>query len=506
MPNISVFQFGSSFSWTHFSITVLGSVFLCLVSLAVYNVYLHPLAKFPGPRLWTASSIPYFRALLSGNFATTINDIHARYGPVVRVAPDELSYIDEEAWRAIYGYHSGGCFPKSLKWFQPRGNGEVGIFAASAKDHGRFRRAFAPAFTKKMLHEHEPLIMATTNLFIEKLASKTVKKRLVDICEWMEYAIFDFAGEFAFSRSFRCLEREDNRFAIQMVQSSVHAFARVVPARAFGLLWLWKLVNARDPQWANRVKFEKTVREYTQERLQNGELSRTGKEDLVTWICRRTGKGGELSKGEVANALADFLVAGTETVASVVIATVHHLFKNPGVKAKLENEIRSAFGADAEITAKTLSDLPYLNACINETMRIAPTLPNVLPRIVPNKGTQLCGEWIPGGTFVSFSQFAAYHSSRNFSSPESYLPARWIDPVKMETHNSDVFNPFSTGPRSCVGEEFAWTEVRLFLAKLLFNFDLVRQISQFEWEDQEAYFIYKKKPMVIEIKERRASK
>ncbi|KAL9093600.1 MAG: hypothetical protein Q9165_003995, partial [Trypethelium subeluteriae] len=374
MSSTSVFNFGNLCSWIYSFIVVLGSGFL--VSGA------------------SATAIPRG---LNGNFATTINDIHAQYGPVVRVAPDELSYIDEEAWRAIYAYNSGGCFPKSPKWFLPRGNGEVGIMSAGAKDHGRFRRAFAPAFTNKMLHEHESLLMGNTNLFIEKLASMAANKELIDICEWMEYATFDFAGDFAFSRSFQCLEREHNRFAIQMVQGSVHGFARVVPARAFGLLWLWKLVNAKDPQLANRAKFEKTVREYTQERLQDGELSRTGKEDLITWICRRTAKGGELSKGEVANALADFLVAGTEAVASVVVATIYHLFRNPEAKAKLENEIRSAFGADAEIATKTLDDLPYLNACINETMRVAPTLPNVLPRVVPNGGAQICGEWVPGG-------------------------------------------------------------------------------------------------------------
>ncbi|KAI9701315.1 MAG: hypothetical protein M1820_006537 [Bogoriella megaspora] len=457
---------------------------------------------YPGPKLWTASSIPYFRALLSGNFATTLNDIHNQYGSVVRVAPDELSYIDEGAWKTIYAYNKGGCFAKSPKWYQPRNNGEVGIMSASPKDHSRFRRAFAPAFADKRLAELEPLFIQIADQLVTKLATFAKSGEPADICEWVECATFDFAAEFGFSKSLECLEKEDNRQGINLVQGSVHTFAQVVPARVFNLLWLWKRAKANDPLTKNRAIFEKKMGAWMQDRLAEGEKSASGKEDLMTWIGRREGKGGELSKGEVANAFADFIVAGTEASASAVVATLYQLLHNPKTKEKLENELRSTFSTSYQITPLAVSGLPYLNACINETMRMVPTLPNTLPRIVPEQGAEICGRWVPGGTFVSFTQFAAYHSRRNFSDPESYKPERWIDPSTMERHNSDVFHPFSIGPRSCIGENIGWTQVRLFLAKMIWHFDFTRMVKDFEWEDQPAYLIYKKDPMLVELKKR----
>ena len=65
-----------------------------VVARAVYNVYFHPLAKYDGPRLWTAFRFPFIKALVSGTLPHQVRDFHDRFGRVVRVAPDELSFID----------------------------------------------------------------------------------------------------------------------------------------------------------------------------------------------------------------------------------------------------------------------------------------------------------------------------------------------------------------------------------------------------------------------------
>jgi len=73
----------------------------------VRNLFFHPLAKFPGPKLWAASRVPYVVSLLRGNLVHDQQEIHKKYGPVVRMAPDEISFTKEEAWRDIYVHRAG---------------------------------------------------------------------------------------------------------------------------------------------------------------------------------------------------------------------------------------------------------------------------------------------------------------------------------------------------------------------------------------------------------------
>jgi hypothetical protein len=64
-------------------------------------MYFHPLSKFPGPKLYSATRIPNHIALIKGNSEKVYLDLHRKYGPVVRVGPDELSYTDGKAWKDV---------------------------------------------------------------------------------------------------------------------------------------------------------------------------------------------------------------------------------------------------------------------------------------------------------------------------------------------------------------------------------------------------------------------
>ncbi|KAI1765448.1 hypothetical protein GGR53DRAFT_465452 [Hypoxylon sp. FL1150] len=69
----------------------------------LYDLFLHPLASFPGPLLYRASRLPWTTALLRGQVVFDSVDIHSKYGPTVRVAHNELAFLDTKAWRDIRG-------------------------------------------------------------------------------------------------------------------------------------------------------------------------------------------------------------------------------------------------------------------------------------------------------------------------------------------------------------------------------------------------------------------
>lgn len=74
-----------------------------ILAKALYNIFLHPLRTYPGPKLWAATRLPWCYHQYRGRLNHRLLELHDEFGAAVRVAPDELSYCSETAWKAIYG-------------------------------------------------------------------------------------------------------------------------------------------------------------------------------------------------------------------------------------------------------------------------------------------------------------------------------------------------------------------------------------------------------------------
>lgn len=166
-------------------------------------------------------------------------------------------------------------------------------------------------------------------------------------------------------------------------------------------------------------------------------------------------------------------VAGSETTASLLSGMTMWLMKTPHAYKKLTEEIRTTFATAEDMHFLQLQDMPYMNACIDEALRIFPPLPTGLARTVPAGGDTVAGEFLPGGTIVSVYGWAATHSPHNFFRPQEYIPERWLD-AKYAGENKEASQPFSLGPRGCIGKHLSYMELRLILASLLWHFDIER--------------------------------
>ena len=371
------------------------------------------------------SHIPYLQALRQGQFHRQAKRLHLQYGPIVRLSPDEVSFTDSEAWTAIYAYQAGGCFAKSPRWYQPRINGAYGIMSSPPADHGRFRRTFAPAFKEKALHDQESVILHHTNILMDKILAETKQGSVVNLTNWLEYAAFDIAGDFAFSEPFDCLNESKNRVQIHIIQSALKTFALSVIPRTSRLLSLWSSAVLFWHKSSNvRASYYKSLTSWTRRRLEEGDTP--GKDDLMAWIVRRTGDGKELTTAEAENALSDFLLAGTETVASTMVAVLYYLCQSPEVKAHLEKEVRTAFTNKVDIGIHNTENLEYLNAVVKESMRLCPTLPNTLPRIVAQPGALICGRWFPAGVREMSASDPGNTRLMTFADIRGFLPIRCV--------------------------------------------------------------------------------
>lgn len=201
------------------------------------------------------------------------------------------------------------------------------------------------------------------------------------------------------------------------------------------------------------------------------------------------------------------LIAGYEPIADQFYGLIFQLLKEPEILAALVDEIRGNFQSYTDINPDALISFRYLNACIHESFRVLDTGSNGLPRVSP--GAMVDGSYVPKGVsytmiVVSYdyhhrnfytmsirvtlslltqvecqtSFFTILRNEKYFCDPFSYRPQRWLPPDHPkyeEKYSGDALKallPFSTGPRQCPGRESAWIIIRMFLAKLLWTYDL----------------------------------
>jgi hypothetical protein len=182
----------------------------------VYNITLHPLAKYPGPILWRISPIPSIISLLRGRISFDYKVHHDKYGPVVRVMPNELSFNTAKAWDDIYGHRVGlqnmDKDPIHVGAVEAI-PGATNLTMAPDTHHARQRRALAHAFSKQALLEQEPILRGYVNLFVQRLREMAHDGKPANMVSWFNFCTFDIIGDLSFGEPFGCL-REGMSFAL----------------------------------------------------------------------------------------------------------------------------------------------------------------------------------------------------------------------------------------------------------------------------------------------------
>jgi cytochrome P450 len=144
--------------------------------------------------------------------------------------------------------------------------------------------------------------------------------------------------------------------------------------------------------------FENTVQKVT-ERLERV----TDRRDFMAHILdNQSSPEKALTKDEIVSNSVLFLVAGSETTATMLSGTTYLLLKDPKIYKKLVEEVRGAFEKADDITVDAVSKLPYLLACLQEGLRYYPPVPTGFPRVVPPGGDTISGHYIPEGVSKHF--------------------------------------------------------------------------------------------------------
>jgi cytochrome P450 len=164
---------------------------------------------------------------------------------------------------------------------------------------------------------------------------------------------------------------------------------------------------------------------------------------------------GEASQLQVIKNATSLITAGTETTVSLMCGAVYHILSNPPVLLSLCQEIRGAADNASDLNLELIYGMKYLRACLDETMRMYPSIVGTLPRVVDGDGAYICDQFVPPNTVVGVNQWATYRSNKNFIYPDEFRPDRWLNVEEGEYigDRRKAFQPFGYGPRKCIANE-----------------------------------------------------
>lgn len=371
----------------------------------IYELYLSPLSRFPGPNLWAISRIPGQLSVLRGRHHLDILALHEQYGPVIRISPKELAFNTPQAFRDIYGARPGGCFAKDQSHYLPPANGvDHLVCAVDNAVHARQRRLLAHAFSDRALRDQEGLIRGYVNTMVGKLRAEITRKKSprVDISNWMNYTTFDITGDLMFGESFDCLKDSRLHPWIQLIFSSIKALAIAGVANQFPIVGT--IFHALIPKEVKRKAIEHF--DLAAQKVDRRLETNMTRPDFISAILQNglsEAKGPYLdggrimSRAEIHSNAFILIVAGSETAATFLSGCIFYLCTSPLIMSQLVSEIRTTFAKEDEITFRNAATLPYLAAVIEESLRMHPPFVTSLARIMPPGGSMVDGHYVPGG-------------------------------------------------------------------------------------------------------------
>ncbi|OTA99100.1 hypothetical protein M426DRAFT_95514 [Hypoxylon sp. CI-4A] len=466
---------------------------LYLAGLAIYRVYFHPLRDYPGPLLWRISTIPRMYHLVIGDLPFLLLEYVEKYGPTLRIAPNELLFNDPKAWKEIYGHRTGGAL--EMEKYNPKLISHLPdhVISAGRTEHGLLRRQLSHGFSEKSMREQAPIIESYVNLLIRRIYENGNNGNTpLNMREWYNWTTFDVIGDLGFGSSFDCLRDSAYHPWVKLVTSMIKELTifRAMVGLGFRPIsdFMYKvgLLNQQS-QHLDIVKHK------VEERMRLG----FEKPDFMEGLIKKKDEW-NMSIDKLTQNASLLILAGSETTATLLSGATFLLATNPDKLEKLTEEVRSAFNSEDEINLGSASSLNYMLACLNESFRRYPPVASELARCVPKGGATISGKFVAEGSAVSVWQWTINHDPRHWNKPMEFIPERWLGDPEHKNDQLEAVQPFSYGPRNCIGKNLAYAEMRLILAKIIYNFDISIADDSLRWlRDQKTYILWEKPALNI---------
>jgi cytochrome P450 len=472
--NVSLFVFTSAIGFL-----------LYVLALAVYRLFLHPLSHIPGPILakLTTWHECYYDLWLPGKHPWKLQDMHDKYGPIIRPVPNEVHIIDPSFLDTIFATR-GRNSPFS-------GGLMVDQAVGAAVDwhlHKIRRDALNPFFTPKAIMSLGDRLLAKRDKFVEILATAAKSEKPLNLYD----AFWAFSNDVV--RSF-CFGFDNDLLAdLSTAKEQRKNLARLLTGVPVNTHFPWfqkglgKLLTAlfgpkaMPPAIMDMIKFRAKVGQDIAAILADPQ----DKEKQAHSVFYELRDSPSLPpKEKTLSRLQDeamlLVMAGTDSPAKSMSIAAYYLLANPSTMEKMREELSSARRSDKleEVPLSKLINLPYMNAVIHEADRLSFGVTKRSKRFAPSDTlsyTAISGPYMgttyvfPPGTILCSSSYCLHTDESVFPDALEWKPERWLTEDQGGTSSVEQVNmmkrsmmALGKGHRKCVGMHLATAELCLVL-------------------------------------------
>jgi cytochrome P450 len=472
---------------------------VALVLYAIFNRYGRGLSRFNGPFLASLKSLWGMWNVWSTADRPPYVHLHEKYGHVVRLSPNKLSFAQPAAIRDIYG--PNGLTQKSdlhlVSQQTSRGVAFPTLFSTTdSKWHDSVRRCVNFGFSMTTMVQYEAYVNETIKVFLQQIEARFAGREgpggVIDFPTWLHFFTDDTITNVTYGKMMGHLEAGEDVngiLAYMYAASKYHILVAQAPSIDYAVrknpLYMW--VNRHgwfNPSPSKSVPFAMKRQQERRQLLAEKKMDGDTEEQTLTdkFIHAAETHPDIMGNNEVLAMGLSIIAAGSDTTAISLSAVFYYLLKNPECYRKLMEEVDATFSAKAvqNVTYSLISfaeaqRLPYLNACIKETFRLHPATRWFPERVVPASGHTICGEHIPGGTVVGVSAWVLHRNTDIFGHDvEIFRPERWLDGNIEKVREMDrMLSHFgSAGNYTCIGKNIALLEMYKFVPAVIRYFEV----------------------------------
>jgi cytochrome P450/nitrite reductase/ring-hydroxylating ferredoxin subunit len=337
------------------------------------------------------------------------------------------------------------------------------------------RRAWMEALASGRIRDLYPTVRTVVERLRRRLDGAAQRGEAIDIVGDFKRFTADIATFLAFGYDLNSLERGDD-----VIQRHLDTIFEVMTRRSLALIPTWRLIRMPSDRRCDRALayIRSWVGELAAEARARFAADPARAERpanlLESLVAGRDEAGAPFPDKIILGNLVDALLAGEDTTAYTLGWAVHHLCDSPTSVAALRTEAEDILGTSiVPDDHEAVRRLAYAGAVVNETLRLRPVAPLLLPHETVTE-TVLGDVSLPARTPVLVLARPPACDPQHFTEPEAFRPQRWLARAHG-AHKPSTYMPFGTGPRVCPGRNLAQLNAKLVLAMLYQRFEVERE-------------------------------
>lgn len=337
-----------------------------------------------------------------------------------------------------------------------------GVFTASGEAWRRQRPMVMAGFDPGRIKAYFPALVKVTERFERRWQRAAAAGETIDLqADLMRYTV-DVTAGLAFGADINTIESDTD-----VIQQHLDKILPSLFKRLFAPFPAWRWLRNRSvDKHVNAL--QSAVTQFIAQaraRMEANPALRTQPTNLIeAMIAARDTEGSGVDDADVAGNVLTMLLAGEDTTANTLAWMIYLLSRHPQALRRAREDVAGKNLARYE----DVSALPYVDACINETMRLKPVAPILM--LEPIRDTRLGELELPAGTLIMCLMRAGATDERRFPDAQTFDPGRWL--TVSATSSKRVVMPFGAGPRLCPGRYLAILEMKMVMAMLLSRFDI----------------------------------